>query len=1188
MAQRSHRMQIREALQRFTCSLDPSTELAVLDSLVSSRPAASVRDKLLTADKDGADPEADDVDVTSPANMVATHAGNHLRDVAKHCGDTRGDFNHVVSAVDDDLEVDLGNGDLAQSPWSRRSSSLTTDLTPIPQNISHDDADTVPCSLHARNQDQNTSYRSRNDVLQLQNIDLHCLLQDSLLAETLVEYVFFRRYSSADKQHEEGSTSVMELDQQTIAALNKKLDDVIKRLMDYPVTEQLASAFCAVLQKTSGMPNLRKKLLEHIMLWLSSSKTGMDDAVYRHVKALMFTGLSDVWSVLRKVCSAGISRVFRDWSHKQQEGFFSSILEICINMEGSWQSKDGAALCVLAIMNNCFAQSTQSKGSVGELPTYIVECVLTMVFSLISHPQLSVRETVAKIMTSYMDHVDSQDMLDLMHQTLTLLNPPAVKEDSSESVYCIEAYAAEGLLNICTSIFKALPVRNVVHLWLTHRVAFLAYLSHGASSVRQTTSSLCMRVATHSEGGAVLLKAVLYHLTQAWHVSLQSLASCHHFVQDAEDDGMTWEGKEGRMLVYELLCKHLTEVHTAVSDSRPSTASWSDVCSQDGGSEARESVEEVYVGIARYLARQSPLTQLYLLDDASRLAQDAGFQVLEREQMQDFQRWLLLHHTCSSNRSCNDIPDSDQLTVASGQELLMTVLHQTAVCLAHRQWELRRIAQQVLPCLCEVMCLYDVRLVMSVWGYMTEESNLQSFVGLSALHHSLALCARLVATADLTDKDSAPITDTIYLGLVNGVRKHVGQFLPVVCCHLRREAYDKMSVVAAETALLALNFFELQEQIKEELCSAVVHLWRNLFTFAHPKSAMVSSLFPVPEHTFQSPYEGFLSCCLVRLENDAQCAKQVEKHLMLAVHKHLPHFLPQLNSSDAAVCLPLLAHNIGLFIDDSDVCKSLINSFSTLCQYTKGTFSKMASDTSTQLIPDSQPLKCAYFTVRELTAVIALKGLDLALLQKVLNCYLVVCNFLKPQAHVPLLLQAVASRLNEVSGFHADSSDRGAVDVGLCCHRPDLPPGFGQNTPPQDADFFDLSGVSEENASDTSLNCSGSSLGLQMYARRGRRRTLSTTEDTLSIREVAANLSPRGVEGEEKGQEEPEEEQESDWDSWSEEEHDQEHSVLQTHFQDFFRRLTDFYGADGRKMLQDELEKFGKGEQRLLEDLIMT
>ena len=49
-----------------------------------------------------------------------------------------------------------------------------------------------------------------------------------------------------------------------------------------------------------------------------------------------------------------------------------------------------------------------------ELPNYIVECVLTIVFSLISHPQLSIRETVTKIMSTYMQHVESQVIEDFL------------------------------------------------------------------------------------------------------------------------------------------------------------------------------------------------------------------------------------------------------------------------------------------------------------------------------------------------------------------------------------------------------------------------------------------------------------------------------------------------------------------------------------------------------------------------------------------------------------------------------------------------------------------------------------------------------------------------------------------------------------------------------------------------------
>ena len=43
------------------------------------------------------------------------------------------------------------------------------------------------------------------------------------------------------------------------------------------------------------------------------------------------------------------------------------------------------------------------------------------------------------------------------------------------------------------------------------------------------------------------------------------------------------------------------------------------------------------------------------------------------------------------------------------------------------------------------------------------------------------------------------------------------------------------------------------------------------------------------------------------------------------------------------------------------------------------------------------------------------QNLDVALLQKILSCYLIVCESLQPELHVPLLLQSVAARMSDVS-----------------------------------------------------------------------------------------------------------------------------------------------------------------------------
>ncbi|KAL8608451.1 hypothetical protein ACOMHN_002684 [Nucella lapillus] len=225
----------------------------------------------------------------------------------------------------------------------------------------------------------------------------------------------------------------------------------------------------------------------------------------------------------------------------------------------------------------------------------------------------------------------------------------------------------------------------------------------------------------------------------------------HFLCPDQADDGLTWEGKEGRLFVYELLCKHLIELHSARGNQDLSAVPLHSGWSQDGGSEAEESVEQRYRSVGGYLRRQSPLTQLTLLDQPARLADQAGVQVLSERELQDLQRWLLMQHSCLSARYDDEVlPESERLALPGCGELLMRMLHHTAACLAHPQWELRRIAQQVLPCLCEVLCLYDVDLVRTVWGCVRRDSSLLSFLGLFSLHHSLTLCARVVATTLIT------------------------------------------------------------------------------------------------------------------------------------------------------------------------------------------------------------------------------------------------------------------------------------------------------------------------------------------------------------------------------------------------------------------------------------------------------
>ncbi|KAL8608452.1 hypothetical protein ACOMHN_002685 [Nucella lapillus] len=563
----THQDGAKDLLQQFLQGADTAAEFLFLDCLFTE--PAACKDKLkqhesksddIEGERGGADVKVCDIEITLN--------GAGVGDPKCTCGK-------------EDLDTGRGsrNGAVLRdpSPEGRKSDSK------LPHGSCSPPCEEQHCSAAEVNSDRkDTPLSDKQSVLTLAetlsqwqlNSSVDCVCEAALV-EQCVQYVFERRFGPVDQHSGDNGGLHMHSDHQVVADLNRRLDAVIKRMMDLPVSAQLVWGHTTVLQRASGMPTMRKKLLEHVMLWQSRRRTSLDDRTFKHVKsrrrtslddrtfkhvksrrrtslddrtfkhvksrrrtslddrtfkhvkscrvtslddrtfkhvksrrrislddrtfkhvkALVRVGLSDVWSAVRKTCSAGVARLFRDWSPGQQEDLFTSFLEDC-----------------------------------EELPGYLVECVLTVVFSLISHPQLSIRETVTRIMSSYMEHVNLQDMMDLMHQTLTLLTPPMAQTDMQESFHCVGAYAAEGLLNICTSIVKVLPMRKAVRVWLAHCKAFLPYLAHQASSVRQTTSTLVMHIATNRESSAVLVKLVMHHLTQDWTVGLQSLAHCHHFL----------------------------------------------------------------------------------------------------------------------------------------------------------------------------------------------------------------------------------------------------------------------------------------------------------------------------------------------------------------------------------------------------------------------------------------------------------------------------------------------------------------------------------------------------------------------------------------------------------------------------------------------------------------------------------
>lgn len=252
MAERSHKAVIGEALQRFCHGSDTPTELAFLKSLGSTSSLPFERDKSL---QDGCVRNGlgvgleKNVDV-SVCDITITVTNSNADITSQEKDSSRGKEEQWRSDSDsqescrndenDSCEVDLGCGELSQTPWtSSRACSPHSNSAESPWDSSgpgrgSSPDSNVPAAPSPGKPAQssvgsNASQSVENLSACLLNVDLNYLCEDSMLVEKFVNYVFTRRHGRADKQSDDGNVSDMLPDPEVVANLNRLLDTVIKR-----------------------------------------------------------------------------------------------------------------------------------------------------------------------------------------------------------------------------------------------------------------------------------------------------------------------------------------------------------------------------------------------------------------------------------------------------------------------------------------------------------------------------------------------------------------------------------------------------------------------------------------------------------------------------------------------------------------------------------------------------------------------------------------------------------------------------------------------------------------------------------------------------------------------------------------------------------------------------------------------
>ncbi|KAJ7369479.1 hypothetical protein OS493_038717 [Desmophyllum pertusum] len=112
------------------------------------------------------------------------------------------------------------------------------------------------------------------------------------------------------------------------------------------------------------MPVVRNQTFVHIMDWLklASSENGVNSNVFPLVKDVIIAGIIDIWSAIRNTCVAKLSKFLELFTLPQVEEFYQSLVKMCLGKETSWQAKEGAVMCMTAIVCQFLWSGIASSG----------------------------------------------------------------------------------------------------------------------------------------------------------------------------------------------------------------------------------------------------------------------------------------------------------------------------------------------------------------------------------------------------------------------------------------------------------------------------------------------------------------------------------------------------------------------------------------------------------------------------------------------------------------------------------------------------------------------------------------------------------------------------------------------------------------------------------------------------------
>eukprot|EP00698_Gefionella_okellyi_P019537 TRINITY_DN5998_c0_g1_i1.p1 TRINITY_DN5998_c0_g1~~TRINITY_DN5998_c0_g1_i1.p1 ORF type:complete len:1016 (-),score=196.11 TRINITY_DN5998_c0_g1_i1:2646-5693(-) len=704
----------------------------------------------------------------------------------------------------------------------------------------------------------------------------------------------------------------------------KQVNDLSDSLLSFidrlPLCAMVTEMFHFVSCETSIAVSRQQAYL-HFYTWLQQTCDTFESfaaanaqlsLLFDSLQRIVIDSVTDVWSAIRKSSSQKLAQCVQYLSLEQVRSVFCELVQIC-NESSSWQAQEGAVLGITTLVKKaCIADGT---GEFAVAKEDVFSSVKDVCFRMLAHSQLSVRENAIRALGAFLSRCEFRDTLDAFCECMLRLHN-GVSETAE----------AEGLLGVVDMIVRSVPANCIFPQWSDYFATLNLYAAHSASTVRQMTSAILFRLAC-MDGNPFLLRLVLQTLAANWSgpaglnlaavplpVVIRPLPA--EVLRKFSDDSLApsstdWEWREGRLLAYELILNHL--LAAKVTGGRRASLAFNPAMSPAQCIGLFSPVSPI---TAHHQFVMPPSTEPSPKSEVPSGSLAEQLRILEPSA--EGLRQL------SESVGMGDV----QSELVSPSRLLSQMLVQTVSCFAETRFELRRMADQVLPRLTEVISYYDFSSLKSFWKTILDSKDETLIWG-----GCLTLKLVLRRLSDVTTRRRAG-------ALAADVRDAITPLLPLLCTLARSSTSEALTVLIMELLVLLNSYYReavprSQRPVHMSLVLSYVEaVYQQAQAHGGDAPAGTDNRLvvspskgrkPVRPEGSPKPVRNTFAYPVVSPTRNAAVPQhaRTERALVASLHSALADFVGILPINDVLRLIPFLSHYAATY-DDGEVQKSLL------------------------------------------------------------------------------------------------------------------------------------------------------------------------------------------------------------------------------------------------------------------------